>query len=127
MINVKKWWNTRDSHGYRPWDVAVFIFWLMLVWLIHVLFLGWFNYLFRPEAWIGKAKDIQEGYCAQAWHKDHVKAAETAARVNNPEAIVRITTRMHPIFLDNEYVYIRSPKYNVRIWDERTKIYPNPR
>ena len=103
---------------------------------MHVLVLGWFSYLFRPETYLIRAGDILEDLDESKqnhgkahrfwWNRYHCNAARKAARLNASDVIVRFTLRQHPLFLDNEILTVRSKGYNARWWDDREKDYQWP-
>lgn len=118
-------------------QVPMFICMVMVFWLYHILFRGWYLYLFHPDNYLIRAGDILEDIGKDHdsrsynhkiwWHRDWCDAGKQAAILNDPDALVLFTVRTHPIFLDNEYLYVSSPKYKARWWDERVKIYSVPK
>lgn len=117
--------------------VPIFLFMVLVCWLCHIFFFGWYSYLFRPDSYLIRAGDILEDIGKDHdsrsyghkiwWHRDWCEAGRQAAILNDPDALVLFTVRTHPIFMDNEYLYVRSPKYKARWWDERVKIYSIPK
>lgn len=101
---------------------------LMGYWLLHILVLGWFKYLFCSRTYIIRAGDILKDVEGRGpnnpwWNTHEVAAASEAAMYNDEHAIIRFTWRTHPFFLDNEFMYVYSKNYKVRVWDHRKKIY----
>lgn len=106
----------------------IFITMLLLFWLAHVLFFGWFNYLFNPKMYVIRAglvnADMEHDRKGTPWWNRHdCDAARYAAMVNDPDTLLTFVWRTHPLFLDNEYMYVNSPNWKARIWNERTKVY----
>lgn len=133
MPKYKHTWYARKQAIKLWFSGMAFVGLLLAYWLLHVLFLGWFTYLFFPETYIIRSGDILEDLerddAARGpahrlwWNKHNCAAARKAASLNAPDAIVRFTTRQHPWFLDNELLSVRSPGYNARWWDAREKDY----
>lgn len=114
--NKRRWAKERAE----LWHTCVFISWLMLFWLGHMA-TGWFRWLFCPKGWQGKVKDIDKGWEIHQYDRDSQEAADKVRELNDPEAIVMFVRRIHPIFLDNDLLYVYSPKYKVRIWNGAVK------
>lgn len=122
----------RQARWLAAWHSWSFCFILLGYWLLHILVLGWFSYLFKPETYLIRAGDILDDINADRrnckahhlwWNKYHCEAAHKAVTLNEPDAIVRFTLRQHPFFLDNEILSVRSKGYNARWWDDREKNY----
>lgn len=112
-------------------EATYFIVMLFGYWTLHITFLGWFLYLFYPRMYIIRAGDISEdlereptrGVDHPWWNRYDYAIADQAAAWNDPDELVMFTWRTHPIFLDNEFLYVKSKNFKARIWDHRTKIY----
>lgn len=118
-LKGKEWWKAQGT-------IIGFLFQLTSLWLIHVLFLGWFSYLFRAKGYLIEARDIDEDLeenNSKWWNKYHCDAARKAAAMNDAKDLVMFTWRVHPFFLANDIMYIKSKGYSARIWNEREKIY----
>jgi hypothetical protein len=123
----------RQARWLAAWHSWSFCFILLGFWLLHVLVLGWFSYLFRPETYLIRAGDIladieiddkTKGKVHRLWWNRHnCAAARKAVALNTPDAPVRFTLRQHPFFLDSELLSVRSKGYNARWWDAREKDY----
>lgn len=105
---------------------AVFLLLLLTVWLIHVLFVGWYQYLFKAEGYLIKAHDITEDVehnNHKWWNKHHCEAAFKATVLNDPDDLVLFTWRVHPLYLSNDILYIKSKGYSAKVFNEHEKIY----
>jgi len=109
------------------WHITCFMTLLTGVWLSHVLIFGWYQYLFCARGYVIKSGSILEDLEIKPnyrwWNKHDCAAAKKAASLNHPEDYVIFTWRVHPFFLDSEFLYVSSKGYNARIFDEREKIY----
>ncbi len=118
-LKGKEWWKAQGT-------IVLFMSVLTVIWLLHVLVMGWFSYFFMADGYIIRAGDIAEDVENRGtkwWNKYHCEAALKAATMNNPDDLVMFTWRTHPFFLDNDILYIQSKGYAARVWDEREKIY----
>ncbi|ABY63186.1 hypothetical protein ST201phi2-1p361 [Pseudomonas phage 201phi2-1] len=108
------------------WHITTFLAILMGAWLLHVLFFGWYYWLFKGKGYLIRASDIEEDLevnNSKWWNKYDVAAAKKAAALNDPDSLVLFTWRVHPLFMATDMLYIQSKGYAARIWDEREKIY----
>lgn len=132
MKNYKGWrfnyylWREKI---YIKLHVPIFCTLIIFYWMLYILVIGWFSYLFFPKTYVIRAGLIKEdinkkdAVATPWWHRYECKAAKLASSLNNPNDIVRFTWRKHPIFLDNEFMYVKSKGYNVRVWNSRIKNY----
>lgn len=111
---IKKLWEDRLEYAY--------CLIIMIVWFFHVIIFGWFNYLFKPKGWKGKVRDIRTEYLDHQYNKWHCIAIQKVIDLHNPQDEVMFVKRVHPWFLDNEFLYVYSPRYKARIWDNREKL-----
>ncbi len=105
------------------------------VWLIWILFIGWFRYLFYPTSYAIRAGDIIEDMQPDVtrlnrfswysiWHdKYHCEGGHQAAALNKPDALVLFVVRDHPFFMDNEILYVKSAGYKARHFQDKVKVY----
>lgn len=103
-----------------------FVTLLLLIWLVHALLVGWYQYFFKAEGYLIKAGDIAEDLDNNNykwWARDHCEAATKAALLNDPDELVLFTWRVHPLYLDNDILYIKSKNYSAKISKEKEKIY----
>lgn len=101
---------------------------ITLIWLGHVLFSGWFNYLFRPTTYLIRVGDIiadmeRKGKGSHWWNRYDCEAAREVVMRNDLNAIAKFTWRVHPWYLSNRYLYVDTPHWKARIWNNRRKIY----
>lgn len=99
---------------------------MLFFWLTHILFIGWYRYLFCANGYLIKAKDIIEDVDSRNgkwWNKHHCEIAKKAVAFNDPDDLVMFTWRTHPFFLDNDILYVKSKGFHARAWDHREKIY----
>lgn len=105
----------------------LFCFTLLFLWLIYVLFVGWYSYYFRPQGYLIKVGDLEEDIEARLggrwWNKRHCDLARKVIAMNQPEDWAMFTWRTHPFFLNNDILYVQSKGLRARVWDEREKIY----
>lgn len=127
---AKKPWDAKRYRLKAKWDETLHSFTfcglLLGIWLLHIFALGWFQYFFKPEGYLIKAKHILEDLDQPAsrwWNKYHCDLARKAVEFNDPDDYVMFTWRKHPFFLDNEYLYVQSKGLRARVWDHREKIY----
>lgn len=133
----KRSWDTKwyrfKTECKQAWLTFIYIGLLFLFWVLHVTILGWFQYFFKPTSYVIKAglilQDIDNHHDRFSevhqlwWNRYHCDAATKAAARNNPEDYVTFTLRVHPLFLDNEILYVHSKGYKARWWDDRIKEY----
>ena len=126
-------WERTKNKIKVAWFSFSFCALLMLFWLLHVLFFGWFQYCFKPRMYIIKARDILEDITHKRnarqhdfwWSRYNCNAARKAAAMNDPESYVQFTERVHPFFLDSEIFYVKSKGYTARWINEEEKLYPS--
>lgn len=124
----KRKWATRRYELKANLDTLGFITLFLAYWLFFVLFQGWYWYLFKPETYLIRAGDILEDIEQSSnhktkafrfwWSRINCNAARTAAVSNDVNAIVRFTLRVHPFYLDNEILTVRSKGFNTRVWKD---------
>lgn len=103
----------------------------LLFWLLHILFLGWFFYLFKPEAYAIKAGKIIEDQNRDNgrrthkfwWNRHWCAAGKIAALNNDTEDYVVFTLRTHPFYLNSDFMYVTSKGYKARWLSDEEKIY----
>lgn len=95
-----------------------FIGGLCFTWLFYVLFIGWFKFLFLPKSWSGVISDVEARYIKHTYNYHQIKALRRAIHVNRENAVIHLTVRQHPFYPNNEYLYIKSSRYNSRVWDD---------
>lgn len=124
----KRKWATRRYELKANLDALGFITVFLTYWLFYVLFMGWYLYLFKPETYLIRAGDILEDIELSSsgktkahrfwWSRINCNAARTAVASNDINAIVRFTLRVHPFYLDNEILTVRSKGFNTRVWKD---------
>lgn len=121
-IKHLKGWKWVEAVG----TIGVIICALLFFWLIHVMFIGWFCYYFRPTGYLIRVGDIEEDMEIRGsrwWNKYHCELAHKVVKMNDPDELAMFTWRTHPFFLDNDILYVKSKGLRARVWDEREKIY----
>lgn len=105
------------------------------IWLVWILFMGWFRYLFYPTSYIVRAGDIiadmqpdetrsNSFRRTSIWHdRYHCEGGQQAAALNDPDDMVMFVVREHPFFMDNEILYVKSPGYKARHFQDKVKVY----
>ena len=121
--------GTKHFKG-KVWVKAAAASWLFVLaiifaWLAHVLFYGWWAYYFKPKGYLIRVGDILEDLETNGrwWNKHHDALARKVVKMNDPDRIAVFTWRVHPFFLDNDILYVKSKGITARVWDEREKIY----
>ncbi|BEG72532.1 hypothetical protein RVBP21_1600 [Pseudomonas phage BRkr] len=121
---IKRGWQelttANASDGHTFFTALYFCSLLLSMWLIHILFVGWFRCLFIPRCWIGRVDQLKEGYIYD-WGTYTKEARECIlANSDSPHAIVKIVERVNPIFMADEgFCSIYSPNYKwKRSWRE---------
>ena len=101
-------------------------------WLLHVLILGWFQYLFMPKAYVIRSRHIPRDLTFEKdierhdfwWGKYNIEAALKAHALNDLDDMIVFTERVHPFYLDNTFFYVKSKNYNARWLNEEEIFYP---
>lgn len=87
-------------------------FYMLFYWLYYILFIGWFNRLFRPTMWIGTREQVKEGFIDNNFDRKTCLIAEEAIRCNENGAIIKIVQRDNWLYPDRKSVRVSSPGYN---------------
>ena len=129
----KRKWDMRWFEFKSNCHATSFIIMFMGYWLFYVLFIGWRHYLFKPSSYVIKAGDIvadidnhSSPYTRQHrlwWNKHNCAAACAAAIANESYDLVRFTERVHPLFLDQDILYVSSKGYKARYINDQVKLY----
>lgn len=116
----------RDRFLYH-FHTPIFITMMLLFWLLHIVLLGWIQYLFYPKMYVIRVGDIVEDVNNSDsniwWNRHDCATALKVAEINDPDSLATFTWRVHPFFLDNEYLYVNTQNWKGRVWDDRVKIY----
>lgn len=111
----------RQKEWAETWHACSFIFYLMLFWVGHIL-TGWYRYLFKPEGWVGRVDDMDSGWEVNQYDNDSQYATGKVRDLNKGTDKVMFVRRIHPVFMDTDILYIRSPGYTARICNGVEKI-----
>ncbi|AEH03714.1 hypothetical protein AVT69_gp289 [Pseudomonas phage PhiPA3] len=96
---------------------------ILLVWLFYISY-AWFLYAFRAKMWIGRADQLGD-WMRQNYNRYQCDMAYSAETFNEPDAIVTITIRKHPIFIGPEFMRIESPGFRGKILEDKVYYWEN--
>lgn len=103
----------------------LFVIALTFIWLLHVLFYGWYAYCFKPKGYLIRVGDILDDLETNGkwWNKHHDALARKVVKMNDPDEMALFTWRVHPYYMDNDILYVKSKGITARVHDEYEKIY----
>lgn len=121
---IRRYWERLKLKCHVP----IFITMVLIIWIFHIFIHGWYCYFFKPNMYIIKVGNIisdmeDDRHGTPWWNRYDCAAARQVVMYNNKEDIATFTWRTHPFFLDQDILYISSPKYKARVNHKGTKVY----